>query len=59
LTSNPIEWVFPCENSETPLAKDNRWHMIDADGLVGMNRQPGIRIELCTLTKATLPRPSA
>jgi len=33
--------------------------LIDADGLVGMNRQPGTRIDQCTLTKATLPRPSA
>jgi len=32
---------------------------IDADGPVGMNRQPSIGIDLCTLTKATLPRPSA
>jgi hypothetical protein len=32
---------------------------INADGPVGMNRQPGIGIDLCTLTKATLPRPSA
>jgi len=57
---NDAAYFLPeCILGATDLGPLSTWTQIDADGPVGMNRQPGMRIYQCTLTIAMLPRPSA